>query len=663
MPIYCNRSFARSFGSFCFKEIHKMKKITVLVSLVLISLLAISAFAPAEKQKATLVEERQAERLNQFLFHVQKLKNLVLIKAPLDEVKEQYFAVRIAFKQWEYLGEYADPAVVKDKINGAPLRKIERNTFGINIVEPKGLQALDEMIFTDSAYVEAEVLPVVAELQDVLVDLKNIRYPVYDRVVIEASRTELIRLFTLGITGFDVPASGHSIKDAEVVMQTMDSDLKLYRETFSKINKVQTQQLFEKLSACIQYLKAQQNFDSLDRLKMLTEYLNPIFKKLHYFHKESGIEMIQEVSNFLPPLNLNADNIFAANLLDESKYIGLPSQLNSPQLVALGKTLFYDPILSSNNERSCASCHNPSKGFTDGNSKSLAMGFQGTVSRNAPTLINCVYSERFFHDLRAEALEDQIEHVVLSDKEFNTTIFTMLDKLNESKEYQQLFQQCFKNNSLEQAISNQNVSFAISAFVSSLRAFNSPFDKYVRSESKVLNNDVKRGFNLFMGKAACGTCHYAPLFSGTVPPRFEESESEVLGVPENPYAAVLVLDPDMGRSAARLKEQVGFFEHSFKTPTIRNIALTAPYMHNGAYKSLEDVMDFYNHGGGIGIGLDVLTQTLPADSLHLTKSEIKDIISFMQSLTDTVGLTSKPIALPKFDKHPEWNMRKIGGLY
>lgn len=640
-----------------------MKKLTVLATVVLLGFLAISAFAPADKQNATLVEERQTERLNQFLLNVQVLKNLVSAKAPLHKVKEQYFAVRIAFKQWEYLGEYADPALVKDKINGAPLRKIERNTFGMNIVEPKGLQALDEMIFTEGAYKDEDVLPVVSELLDVLSDLKNIRYPVYDRVVIEASRTELIRLLTLGITGFDVPASGHSIKDAEVVMQTIESDLKLYEEMFSKINKAKSEQLFKELSSCIRYLSSEQNFDSLDRLKMLTEYLNPVFQKLHYFHKESGIEMIQEVSNFLPPLNLNADNIFAANLLDESKYIGLPIKLNTPQLVSLGKTLFYDPILSSNNERSCASCHNPSKGFTDGNPKSLAMGFKGTVSRNAPTLINCVYSERFFHDLRAEALEDQIEHVVLNEKEFNTTIFKILDKLKESKEYQKLFQQCFENTNDDNAISNQNVSFAISAFVSSLRAFNSPFDKYVRNEFKAINPEVKRGFNLFMGKAACGTCHYAPLFSGTVPPRFEESESEVLGVPENPYLAKLVLDADMGRAGARLKEQVGFYEHSFKTPTIRNIDLTAPYMHNGAYKNLEDVMDFYNHGGGIGIGLDVPTQTLPADSLHLTKSEIKDIISFMQSLTDTVGLTAKPNSLPKFDKHPEWNNRKVGGLY
>jgi cytochrome c peroxidase len=166
-----------------------------------------------------------------------------------------------------------------------------------------------------------------------------------------------------------------------------------------------------------------------------------------------------------------------------------------------------------------------------------------------------------------------------------------------------------------------------------------------------------------MGKAACGTCHFAPNFNGTVPPLYNESESEVLGVPENPYSKPLVIDNDEGRIAAKLKEDAPFYRYSFKTPTLRNVALTAPFMHNGAYKSLEDVMDFYNKGGGSGIGINVPYQTLPADPLNLNKQEMKDIISFMESLTDTSGLTSAPLSLPTFDNRNEWNYRKIGGVY
>jgi cytochrome c peroxidase len=166
-----------------------------------------------------------------------------------------------------------------------------------------------------------------------------------------------------------------------------------------------------------------------------------------------------------------------------------------------------------------------------------------------------------------------------------------------------------------------------------------------------------------MGKAVCGTCHFAPIFNGTVPPDYKESESEVLGVPENPYVKKPVIDSDEGRGQALLKEKVYFNQYAFKTPTVRNAALTFPYMHNGSYKTLNDVMDFYNKGGGKGIGIIIEHQTLPFDELKLSKTEINDIISFMNALTDTSGLTTKPKTLPKFENHPEWNKRKIGGAY
>jgi cytochrome c peroxidase len=135
-----------------------------------------------------------------------------------------------------------------------------------------------------------------------------------------------------------------------------------------------------------------------------------------------------------------------------------------------------------------------------------------------------------------------------------------------------------------------------------------------------------------MGKAACGTCHFAPTFSGLVPPQFDETEAEVLGVPTQPQAPH-ELDPDWGRGGGLLKFQSEIYRHAFKTVTVRNIAHTAPYFHNGAYNTLEEVVDFYNNGGGVGLGLDVPNQTLPADSLHLSDQEQKDLIAFMQALT------------------------------
>ena len=140
----------------------------------------------------------------------------------------------------------------------------------------------------------------------------------------------------------------------------------------------------------------------------------------------------------------------------------------------------------------------------------------------------------------------------------------------------------------------------------------------------------KKGFNLFSGKAKCATCHFIPLFNGLVPPEFVETETEVLGVPETTDKTKPRLDPDLGKYNT---SKSVIHKHSFKTPTVRNIELTAPYMHNGVFNSLEEVLDFYNDGGGQGLKIAPENQTLPPDKLNLTKKEMQDIIAFMKSLT------------------------------
>jgi cytochrome c peroxidase len=178
-------------------------------------------------------------------------------------------------------------------------------------------------------------------------------------------------------------------------------------------------------------------------------------------------------------------------------------------------------------------------------------------------------------------------------------------------------------------------------------------------ESKMTKLEVK-GFNVFMGKAKCGTCHFMPLFNGTVPPNFGHTEAEILGVPATTDTLHPVLDQDPGKFALHRKDLHKF---AFKTPTIRNAALTAPYMHNGVYTSLEEVIDFYDRGGGQGLGLDISTQTLPADKLNLTTDEKQALVAFMHTLTDTTGLTSTPRILPAFPGKLAVNKRKVGGTY
>lgn len=640
----------------------KFYSITVIVCLVF---LGITAFDNKQDSPVSTIKERHQERLKIFIAELEQLTQYLSDNsASTENIQSRFLEVRRAFKAWEYLGEYLDPMMTKDKVNGAPLPKIERNSFGMNIMQPRGIQVLDELIFAEDVQQHKdEVRKQLYMLIETLKEVASMSYPTYDRTVLEAARMELVRLYTLGLTGFDVPGSGNSVTDAITVLKTIREDLLLYQPLFTETDATAAGMLYINLNDCISYLEKHNDFDNLDRLYVLRTYINPLFAGLLTLHQQSGIEMIHEVAQeqLLPPFNHLSSNLFANDFITAAKYIRLPTDINTPQTLDLGRALFFDPVLSSNGKRACAGCHDPKKAFTDGLPKSAALSFEGTVDRNAPTLINCVYNERFFHDMRSESLEDQIEHVLVNRKEFDTDMLKIITKLKQSDEYVTMFNQCFSKMDGEK-INGHTISFAVSAYVSSLRGFNSPFDKYVRGETNQIDSTIRRGYNLFMGKASCGTCHFAPVFNGTVPPKYEESESEVLGVAENPYVKNQVVDPDLGRGVARLKEQSDFNKYAFKTPTVRNVALTAPYMHNGAYKTLEDVMDFYNKGGVEGFGIHLENQTLPFDSLSLNKQEIKDIVAFMKALTDTAGMTAMPAKLPYF-KDAALNTRKIGGEY
>ena len=162
-----------------------------------------------------------------------------------------------------------------------------------------------------------------------------------------------------------------------------------------------------------------------------------------------------------------------------------------------------------------------------------------------------------------------------------------------------------------------------------------------------------------MGKAKCATCHFMPLFNGSIPPSYLETESEIIGVPLRSDTVNATLDPDIGKFRTFNRE---LHKNAFKIPTVRNAALTTPYMHNGVYQTLEEVIDFYNRGGGAGIGIDLTNQTLPPDPLLLSKREKEQIVYFIHALTDTANLTAIPKDLPRF-KDEKIDRRKMGGEY
>jgi cytochrome c peroxidase len=199
----------------------------------------------------------------------------------------------------------------------------------------------------------------------------------------------------------------------------------------------------------------------------------------------------------------------------------------------------------------------------------------------------------------------------------------------------------------EGALTEQSLSIAVAAYVRSLQALNSRFDRAVRGDTAAVTASERAGFNLFMGKAGCGTCHFAPLFGGALPPTYLESEPEVIGVPARAGTPTSVVDEDAGVFAT---DSAPLHRHAFKTPTVRNVGLTAPYMHNGVFRTLEEVVDFYDGGGGNGLGMRLPNQTLPVDSLGLSRQEKRDLVSFMLALTDSSSLPQRHAIRPEGGK-------------
>jgi cytochrome c peroxidase len=247
--------------------------------------------------------------------------------------------------------------------------------------------------------------------------------------------------------------------------------------------------------------------------------------------------------------------------------------------------------------------------------------------------VNAALQPALFDDERAHTLEQQVAVVLANADEMGSSTDTVVQRVAADSTYRAAFAAAFAAPP-DRAVMSVTLRIAIASYVRSLVALNSPFDRAVRGDSAAMSPEARRGFTVFMGKGRCGTCHFAPLFNGTQPPTFQSSDPEIIGVPEQPALQRARLDPDSGRS---LIDRVPSHAFAFRVPTVRNVALTAPYMHNGAYHTLEDVIAFYNAGGATGIGIDLPYQTLFVQPLQLTPAEQNELIAFLRSLTDTAG--------------------------
>jgi len=346
--------------------------------------------------------------------------------------------------------------------------------------------------------------------------------------------------------------------------------------------------------------------------------------------------------------NINQDAI--------SEIGSLPNEViypsNNPYSIEkeeLGRSLFWDPILSGNRDIACASCHHPDHGYADGIERSLGVGGIGLanarqggtlIDRNSPTVINTAFNgisvegsynpqtAPMFWDLRESSLETQAIQPILSAEEMRGDNFTEEEILNEIVSrlqnipaYVNLFNQAFGSD----AITSTRIADAIATFERGITSNNSRFDQYINGDENTLTNLELEGLNSFLD-AGCADCHNGPMFS--------DFELHTLGVPNN----------GINDSGAN-----GNFD--FRTPTLKNIELTAPYMHNGRFETLEDVVDFYDdlsEGRNNAINNNINFNEVDEDArdLDLGRGDINEIVAFLRTLTDENFDRTIPSSVP-----------------
>jgi len=277
----------------------------------------------------------------------------------------------------------------------------------------------------------------------------------------------------------------------------------------------------------------------------------------------------------------------------------------------LGRKLFFDPRLSGNPAQTCATCHHPGLGWTDGMARTMGEGH--ALGRHTPSLINIGYAREFFWDGRANTLEDAVSQDMLSpaisDSKSPRDIVVRIASL---PGYRKGFSLAFES----EGVNFERISAALATFIRSIVSGSSPFDHWLKGDDAAIPDSAKKGFTLFTGKAGCVRCHTGPTFTDS---GFHNT-------------GLNTVDPGHFEISGKKSDR-----NAFKTPGLRNIARTAPYMHNGSIKSLTEVIDFYNRGGDrTGHGNEL-------KPLNLTVQEKQNLLAFLISLSGKQKETAIPL--------------------
>ena len=280
-----------------------------------------------------------------------------------------------------------------------------------------------------------------------------------------------------------------------------------------------------------------------------------------------------------------------------------------PATVTLGRRLFRERRLSRDRSLACVDCHRPERAFTDGRAKAVGVyGRRG--ARSVPTIVNRAWGESFFWDGRIVTLEEQVLQPIVAELEMDLTIDEAVERLRGTSPYPAVFRETFGRD-----VNGTDLGRALAAYVRTIQAGASPYDRYVWGESDALSPDAQAGLDVFRGRANCTACHVGPNFTDE---EFHNTGVFWGGQPYDPGRFIVTeVSVDIGK---------------FKTPTLREIARTAPYMHDGSIATLEDVVDFYTDGGRPNPYLDPALRPL-----SLTDDEKRAVVAFLRSLTGVVS--------------------------
>ncbi|MFM6984380.1 MAG: cytochrome-c peroxidase [Chitinophagaceae bacterium] len=634
-------------------------KYKLLVIIAVISLIAVTAaFKKDAKQSAyfSLYEsmfrraELSFENINQYAQSSE---------CRFDSLKTMIHDARMQLKPMDFWWRYADP--ISYKLLNGPL-PVEWETEVFEKYEKPYKRIGGGLTLAELAIDEGDSANLIKYLNNLPEAISHFRPDSMQNFLGSpdhfafCNRLFLLNLSTIYTTGFECPDTSRILPEILVMLNSSKNISKAYLESFREVTMDEAYLL--QLDACIKFVEQQSGlgYESFSHFSFISDYINPLYGLNAKWILENDFR-----SKSFNDYSLNKE---ALSIFDKSLYYGqntkgifirVNDSVHLKDIAAFGKQLFFDPILSGNNQRSCASCHIPEQFFTDNSQKSaLQFNHNGNLKRNSPSLLNAEFNHLAMQDGKFYTLQDQALAVITNPMEMGCLKEDILSKVLSVKEYSKTLKKLSALTPKKPVPDVEHILSALTYYYTSQIQQVSEFDMAIEKK-KVLSEEAIEGFNLFMSKAQCATCHFLPHFNGVKPP-YVGSEFEVLGVPDD--TGFTHFGMDSGRYLINPAKETAF---AFRTGTLKNIEKTGPYMHNGVFSTLKEVMVFYNNGGGAGRGLNLPNQTLGSEPLGLTEQEMEKIITFMKTLNETIEI-SRPLKLPE-SKRKELKERKVGGTY